>query len=218
MMRALILEDLAEARTWLHDIAQASFPGPLQIDLAATCQAGLSAAGQNDYDLALIDLKLPDGSGIDVLRALRTRSTRGLYVVTTVLGGDENIVAALSAGADGYILKEQPAELVILQLSQLSQGIPALSPPVARRIIEHFRRTGPAVGDEEVLTARESDVLALLGRGMRNSDVSALLGLSGNTVATHIKSIYKKLGISSRAEAAWHATMLGLTSGVPGES
>lgn len=116
MMRALILEDLAEARTWLHDIAQASFPGPLQIDLAATCQAGLSAAGQNDYDLALIDLKLPDGSGIDVLRALRTRSTRGLYVVTTVLGGDENIVAALSAGADGYILKEQPAELVILQL------------------------------------------------------------------------------------------------------
>src|SRR5690606_14126580 len=86
-----------------------------------------------------------------------------------------------------------------------------LSPAIARRIMEHFQLTGPAVTSEEGLTEREKEVLALISRGMRNVDVADQLALSGNTVATHIKSIYRKLGISSRAEASWYATMLGLS-------
>src|SRR5690606_37133972 len=96
------------------------------------------------------------------------------------------------------------------QLRQMAEGIPALSPSVARRSMEHFRRTGPAAPDDD-LTARVREVLGLIGRGLRNGEVSAQLGISENTVAGYIKSIYRKLGISSRAEALWHASRLGLS-------
>ena len=213
MTTILIVEDLAEARRWLHGIAQAAFPAPYEIDTVATMRAGRAAALRRDYDVALIDLRLPDGSGIEVRRALRQRSADTLCVITTAMGDDVHIIAALSAGANGYLLKEQPSETIIRQLSQLAEGIPALSPAIARRIMEHFQLTGPAAEPEESLTDREKEVLALISRGMRNVDVSEQLSLSGNTVATHIKTIYRKLGISSRAEASWYATMLGLTPG-----
>ena len=213
MTRILIVEDLAEARKWLQDVAREAFPGPHEIDAKATLQDGLAAAARHDYHVALIDLRLPDGSGIEVLRALRQRNSSTLCVVTTAMADDVHIVAALSAGANGYLLKEQPSAMIVRQLSQLADGIPALSPAIARRIMEHFQLTGPAAEPEESLTEREKEVLALIGRGMRNVDVSEQLSLSGNTVATHIKSIYRKLGISSRAEASWHAAMLGLSPG-----
>ncbi len=216
MTRILILEDLAEARKWLHGIAQMAFPAPHEIDTAATIKAGLAAASRYDYDVALIDLRLPDGSGIEVLRMVRQQNANALCVVTTAMGDDAHIVAALSAGANGYLLKEQPSDMIIRQLSQLAEGVPALSPAVARRIMAHFQLTGPAAAPEESLTDREKEVLALISRGMRNVDVSEQLSLSGNTVATHIKSIYRKLGISSRAEASWYATMLGLAPGKEG--
>ncbi|MCC4242987.1 response regulator transcription factor [Stappia indica] len=213
MTRILIVEDLAEARKWLEGVAREAFAGPHEIDARTTLQDGLAAAARHDYDVALIDLRLPDGSGIEVLRALRQRSSGTLCVVTTAMADDVHIVAALSAGANGYLLKEQPSAMIVRQLSQLADGIPALSPAIARRIMEHFQLTGPAAEPEESLTEREKEVLALIGRGMRNVDVSEQLSLSGNTVATHIKSIYRKLGISSRAEASWHAAMLGLAPG-----
>tara|TARA_B100000614_G_scaffold28003_1_gene21804 strand:+ start:534 stop:1184 length:651 start_codon:yes stop_codon:yes gene_type:complete len=213
MTRILIVEDLAEARAWLSGIAKAAFAAPHEIEAAASMKAGLAAAMARDYDVALIDLSLPDGTGIEVLRALRARSADTLCVITTAMGDDAHIVAALSAGANGYLLKEQPSELIIRQLGQLAEGIPALSPAIARRIMEHFQLTGPAGAPEGSLTEREREVLALISRGLRNVDVSEQLGLSGNTVATHIKSIYRKLGISSRAEASWYAAMLGLSPG-----
>jgi DNA-binding NarL/FixJ family response regulator len=210
MTRILIVEDLAEARKWLDGIARQAFATPHQIDATATVKGGLSCLSRHRYDVALVDLRLPDGSGIEILRALRQAGTDTLCVVTTVMGDDAHIVAALSAGANGYLLKEQPADTIIRQLSQLADGVPALSPAIARRIMEHFMLTGPAAGPEDSLTEREKSVLALISRGLRNVDVSEQLSLSENTVATHIKSIYRKLGISSRAEASWYATMLGL--------
>lgn len=110
------------------------------------------------------------------------------------------------------LLKEQPRELLVRQLTDTVEGVPALSPSVARRIMEHFRRTGPNT-EETTLTARERDVLGLVGRGLRNSEVAQALQLSDHTVAGYIKSIYRKLDISSRAEASWHAARLGLGDG-----
>ncbi|WP_312412661.1 LuxR C-terminal-related transcriptional regulator [Shinella sp.] len=100
-------------------------------------------------------------------------------------------------------------DMLIRQLTQTAQGIPALSPSVARRIMEHFQRTGPSAADD-ALTSRERDVLALIGKGFRNSEVAQAFDLFEHTVAGHIKNIYKKLDISSRAEASWHAVRLGL--------
>lgn len=210
MKRILIVEDVAQTRRWLAEIAREAFPG-CTIEEAASMRAGLAAAASADFDLALIDLGLPDGSGLEVLRSLKLVCPDAIPIVTTVMGDDAHIVAALSAGADGYLLKESPADMLTAQLKRLADGTPALSPSIARRIMEHFRFTGPAADPEEGLTAREREVLGLIGRGHRNVDVATSLDLAESTVASHIKSIYRKLGISSRAEASWHATRMGLT-------
>ncbi|NBR91557.1 MAG: DNA-binding response regulator, partial [Rhodobacteraceae bacterium] len=107
-------------------------------------------------------------------------------------------------------LKDQPEAVLVRQLRQQAEGVPALSPRIARRIMEHFRYTASASDDGSVLTEREADVLGLIGRGLRNAEVAAELGLTENTVAGYIKAIYRKLDISSRAEASWHANRLGL--------
>ncbi len=209
--RILIVEDISETRHWLASISAQAFPGCC-VDDAASVRGAFAAIARHAPDVALIDLGLPDGSGLDVLRHLKIAAPDALCVITTVMGDDANIVAALSLGASGYLLKEQPAELITRQLSQLADGLPALSPAIARRIMEHFRRTGPVANEETELTAREKEVLALISRGLRNSDVAQQLGMAEGTVASHIKSIYRKLGISSRAEASWHATRMGLTT------
>lgn len=206
----LIVEDVAEAREWLTRIAQDAFPDAA-ISTVQTIAGALARADELNWDMALIDLGLPDGSGLDVIRRIRKLSPDTICVVTTVLGEDAHIVAALSAGAQGYLLKGQPSTLIQRQLVQLQQGMPALSPTIARRIMEHFQRTGPIDGDTEKLTARELEVLTLVAKGLRNADVALALGLAETTIATHIKAIYRKLGISTRAEAALHANRLGLT-------
>lgn len=214
MTRILIVEDLSETRRWLAEIVATAFPN-CEIHAAASMRAGIGEVAARDFDVALIDLGLPDGSGLDVLRNLRLLRPETICVVTTVMGDDASIVGALSAGAQGYLLKEQPQGLLTLQLRQMAEGLPALSPSVARRIMEHFRRTGPAAPDGE-LTAREREVLGLIGRGLRNNEVAVQLAISENTVAGYIKSIYRKLGISSRAEASWHAARLGLSDDLSG--
>lgn len=208
MTKILIVEDLSETRRWLSEIVSAAFEKS-EIHEAASMRAGIAQAAARDYDVALIDLGLPDGSGLDVLRNLRLLRPQTVCVVTTVMGDDASIVGALSAGAQGYLLKEQPQDLLVRQLKQMAEGIPALSPSVARRIMEHFKRTGPAAPEDD-LTGREREVLGLIGRGLRNGEVAELLGISENTVAGYIKDIYRKLGISSRDEASWHAARLGL--------
>ena len=209
MNNVLIVEDISETRQWLTNIVTDTF-GKTNVDTAGTVRDGIKLTSENEYDLALVDLGLPDGTGLDVLRFIKSNCPKTLCVITTVMGDDAHIVAALSAGAQGYLLKEQPAVMISKQLAQLAEGLPALSPSIAQRIMEHFRLTGPAAEAESSLTAREQEVLALIGRGMRNVDVADALNLAETTIASHIKSIYRKLGISSRAEASWHATQLGL--------
>ena len=209
MKRALIVEDIHPTRRWLAEIVSNAFPA-CEILEAANLAEGLDAAARPDISLALIDLGLPDGSGMEVLRQLQSVSPETLCVITTVVGDDAHIIAALSAGARGYLLKQQPAEVLSRQLIQLAEGIPALSPSIAQRIMNHFLMTGPTAGCDGVLTERERETLALIARGYRNCDVAETLGIAESTVASHIKAIYRKLGISSRAEASWHATRLGL--------
>ncbi len=211
MKQVLIVEDIAETRKWLSEIAASAFPAA-KIIAVISVKTAQQALSKQVFDLALIDVGLPDGSGVDLLRAIDASQVPTLCVITTMMSDDATVVAALSAGADGYLLKENPASVLTRQLTQLALGIPALSPPIARRIMEHFQRTGPAAASEHNLTAREADVLGLIARGLRNAEVADELGLADSTVAGYIKAIYRKLGISSRAEATWHATQLGLNS------
>lgn len=209
MNRALIVEDIAETSRWLTGIIDEAFPG-CTIKEVHNLREAQQCIADEDFDLALIDVGLPDGSGLDLVRALRRRDAQAMIVVATVMGDDGSIVTAISAGANGYLLKDSPAELFIAQLRQLHSGNPALSPSVARRIMSHFASTAYVADAEADLTPREAEVLSLIARGLRNAEVAAALGLTLHTVAGYVKSVYAKLGISSRAEAAQRAIRMGL--------
>lgn len=209
MSRVLIIEDLPDVRAWLCEVAQSACPDAA-IDTAETRSQALAAIGGGEgYALALVDLGLPDGSGLDVVRAIKASQAGTICIVATILGDDASIVGALAAGADGYVLKDQDSDVLARHIRDTLDGRPALSPAIARRLMEHFKLTGPAAEDT-ALTAREREVLGLIGKGLRNHEAGKALGVSDHTIAGHIKSVYRKLGISTRAEAAWHAARLGL--------
>lgn len=209
MKSALVVEDIAETRAWLVAAVREAFPA-CDVREARDRRQGLHAASGAPVDLAVVDLGLPDGSGLEVIARLHAQQPEALIVVATVMGDDASIIAALAAGAQGYLLKDTPQDLFVRQLAQLAQGLPALSPSVARRILSHFRDTAAPAESAADLTARERDVLGLVGRGLRTAEVARALGLTESTVASYIKTIYAKLGVSSRVEAARRAARMGL--------
>lgn len=210
MKTILLVEDIAETRAWLREAAELAFPG-CRISEATRVRDGLGLMQSQAFDLAILDLGLPDGDGGQLILAMKEHHPAATVVVATVMGDDASVITALSNGADGYLLKDARQDVFVRQLTAIDQGEPALSPSIARRIIEHFRRTAMVETEGGDLTPRERDVLSLIGRGLRNAEAASALGLSEHTIAGHIKSVYSKLGISTRAEAALLASRLGLT-------
>src|SRR3954464_7875586 len=132
MNNILLLEDLPEIRTWLKVLINQVFPNS-QIHEAARVHDALGLVSAVKFNLALIDLGLPDGSGVDVVAALREAQPEVQSVVVTIHDDDDHLFPALQAGAFGYLLKEQPREHFVEQLQRISQGEPPLSPSIARR-------------------------------------------------------------------------------------
>lgn len=207
----LVVEDIAEARAFLVGILHEVFDN-IQVTEAVNLRAAIDVCQKQQFDLALVDLQLPDGDGYAVLRKLGQTQGNVISIVTTAMGSDSAIVAALSAGANGYVLKSDPPDLIASQISKIPDGIIPLSPAIARRVLSHFRATGPNIDEEAALTPREKEVLTNIGHGLRVTEVAQALNLAPSTVSSHIKSIYRKLNISSRAEAAYQAARLGYLS------
>ncbi len=218
MNHALIVEDLPEIRAWLGVVACCAFPG-LQVTSAARRDEALACVERQSFDLALIDLGLPDGNGLDVVAALRRRQPAALPVVVTIYDDDEHLFPALQAGAFGYLLKEQPQDTLVAQLLRMTQGEPPLSPPIARRVLAHFagareRRAAEIrqLEEEVSLTVRETEVLQRVAKGYTLPEIALQFGLSRHTVSDYIKQVYRKLNVSSRAEAALEAARRGLVN------
>ena len=209
MDRILLLEDLPEIRAWLRDLVLQVFPGT-RITEASRVKDALALAGEATFDLALIDLGLPDGSGVDVVARLRELQPDAQSVVVTIHDDDEHLFPALQAGAFGYVLKEQPREMLSEQLHRITQGEPPLSPSIARRVMAHFAQKGRPLMPHVSLTERESEVLLRVAKGYTLPEIGQQLGLSRHTIADYVKQIYRKLNVSSRAEAALEAQRLGL--------
>ena len=209
MRSVWVLEDLPESREWLGKALHSVFPG-----IALThfvCLADALAATQTlpGPDLALIDLSLPDGSGIALIEALNRVAPATVCVVASIYDDDMHLMPALRAGAQGFLLKDQTWQQIAELLRGIADGRPPLSPSIARRLLAHFR---PQVQQYscEALTARETEVLAIIAKGMTLAETARLLGISTNTVAGYTKDIYRKLHVSSRAEAALTARNIGL--------
>ncbi|MDV6329968.1 response regulator transcription factor [Asticcacaulis sp. 201] len=169
----------------------------------------LAGASPGAFTLAVVDLGLPDGSGVDIIAEISTAFPQVITVVSSIYDDDGHLFEALSAGARGYLLKTQEPEMIVHYLRRIEQGEPPLSPSIALRLLSHFR-THLRPSSEVALTGRETETLALLARGLTIAEVARHLMLSPPTVAGYVKTIYQKLNISSRAEATLQAVKRGL--------
>lgn len=159
-------------------------------------------------DIALIDLGLPDGSGVELIGELNRHAPQTLCIVASIFDDNEHLFPALRAGAQGYLLKDQPLIQIIELLKGIAEGRPPLSPAIARKLLGHFQPvTQPAL---EQLTERETEVLRYIAKGMTLPETARILGISPHTISGYVKNIYRKLNISSRAEAATTARNLGI--------
>lgn len=245
-VKVLIIEDNPVARSFLCRVVRESFSDAMEITEAGDLenarrqvakQGGPTADG--GFKLILVDLELPDGSGMEILSELA--SSQAIKIVTTLYSDDDHLFPALQCGADGYLLKEDRFEVLVEELQRIVRGQPPLSPAIARRLLSHFRPStsgdssptplnsgfgglssshGPFAHSRSValdpppewerLTPRESEVLTYLSKGFTIKEIANLMGIKWFTVNDHIKSIYKKLNVSSRAEAAVLASKQGL--------
>lgn len=204
MQHVLIVEDITEVARALRDTVLAAFDEP-RVESASSVAEGRSRLREHPWDLALVDLGLPDGSGIELVRELAGSHTQ--VVVTTIFDDDEHLFEALRAGATGYLLKDEPQPVLVELLRGINEGRPPLSSTIARRILHFFRPPEPR---RSPLSPRETEVLTLAARGYTVRDVADSLGMSHNTAAGHLKSIYQKLAVNSRAEAAIEAVRRGI--------
>lgn len=175
---------------------------------SSSLQHALQHACATKADLYLVDLGLPDGDGCDLIRVLAQECPGSERLVFTVFGDESRLILALEAGATGYVLKGSGIEELMDAIEHARQGGAPVSPILARLLLKHFHKPvqpqaheEPAYEDEAALTAKETQVLRLIAMGYINREIADEMGLSGHTVTTHTKNIYKKLGVHTRVQA-----------------
>ena len=201
--RVLIVDDHPLTRDAL--VALLTQQGFDVVGVVADGATAIAEAEQRQPDLVLLDLTMPGMDGLAALPAIRERAPASEVVVLTASDAEENLLAAIRAGASGYLLKTEPPERIAMFLRGVVRGDAALSGGVARRLLDSVRAEGrPSGVPEEVtrlLTARELEVLLLLDERLGTDEIAQRLFISEHTVRSHVKSLLKKLGVSSRREA-----------------
>ena len=177
-------------------------------DVVGAAQDGAGAiaeAGEQQPDLVLLDLTMPGMDGLVALPRILEHAPQSEVVVLTASDAEENLLAAIRAGASGYLLKTEPPERIATFLRGVARGEAALSGGVARRLLDRVRDGGrlDTVPEEvaRLLSARELEVLLLLDARLATDEIAERLFISEHTVRSHVKSVLKKLGVSSRREA-----------------
>ena len=175
------------------------------IGRAGSGEEAIAQAGELQPDLVLLDLSMPEMSGLEALPRVREAAPGAEVVVLTASEDEDSLLGAIRGGAAGYLLKSEPPERIVAFLRGVANGEAALSGPIARRLLDQMRAgDGPrAVPDDvaRVLSARELEVLLLLDRHLGTDEIAQRLFISEHTVRSHVKSLLGKLGVSSRREA-----------------
>jgi DNA-binding NarL/FixJ family response regulator len=184
----------------------------LQVTTAVgTCREIRAALEVSRPAVLLVDLGLPDGDGLDIIRETARRWPAVLIMVITVFGDELKVVSSIKAGATGYLLKDDAAVGIGEAIRQMLAGGSPISPAIARHLIRHFRPAASQAAPSPVaLTPREMEILTLASKGFSYAETAALLGLTSSTVSSYTKNIYGKLAVSSRSEAVYEATRMGL--------
>src|SRR6059058_4221840 len=195
-----------------HPLTRSALSGLLQqhgfdvVGEAADGDSAIARAAELKPDLVLLDLSMPGLDGLSALPRLRDAAPSCEVVVLTASGTEENLLAAIRGGAAGYLLKSEPPERIAAFLDGVARGEAALSGQIARRLLEQVRHgngrgSGVPDGIASALSAREVEVLLLLDEHLGTDEIAKRLFISEHTVRSHVKSLLRKLGVSSRREA-----------------
>jgi DNA-binding NarL/FixJ family response regulator len=208
----LVVEDDEQTREYFVATLEAD-DTVQRVDKASTFAEGLAHLSADAPDVMLVDLGLPDGSGIDLIRLARDDSPTTLSMVITALGDEASIFAALEAGALGYLLKSEGPDDLRLAVAQLLEGGAPISPGIASQLLRRFTAaTGSpnARASNPGLTGREREALELIVKGSTYQEVAEAMSITRHTATSHIRSIYRKLEVRSRSEAVYEAISQGI--------
>jgi two-component system response regulator DevR len=204
-IRLLVVDDSVLVREGLRAIIT-SHGRSHRIEIvgeAGTATAGIAEARRLKPDVALLDIRLPDGSGLDACREISRASPQTRVLILTSSASDELIHQAIVAGAQGYLMKEIDPERLIRAIADAAAGKPVLTPEITARVM-NLLREGAAPGSAgglSILSTQERRVLALVADGLTNKEIGAQLGLSDNTVKNYLASVFEKLQVKRRAQA-----------------
>lgn len=209
-VRVLVADDHPVVRAGLRALLSAE-PGLAVVAEAGSGEETVVAARQQRPDVVLMDLRMPGAGGLAAIRQLSADLPRIRVLVLTTYDSDADILPAVEAGAAGYLLKDTPRDTLVGAIFAAARGETVLAPSVAGRLVHRLRSApGEAPAARETLSARETEVLALAGRGLTNAQIGRELFVSEATVKTHLLRAYAKLGVSGRTAAVTRAMELGV--------
>lgn len=224
-IRVFVVEDQTKILKNQLKLLEAS-PEITIIGTALSGETGLEEVRRLKPDVLLLDLGLPRMSGIDVTRAVKAELPSIEILIFTIFDEEDKVLEAVKAGASGYLLKGTPADKMIEAIKEVRAGGTVIQPNLARRLLRHFRvdettaSSAPALepvpgalGEEpegKKLSARETEILQLIAKGVSNSEAAKMLNLSKATVRTHLEHIYRKLEVTNRVEAVTEGLRKGL--------
>jgi DNA-binding NarL/FixJ family response regulator len=215
MTSVLVVDDQMLVRTGLIALIRAA-PGLDVVGEATDGQKAVSQARALRPDVILMDIRMPGVNGVTATERILADRPAGRVLVLTTFDLDEYVYAALRAGASGFLLKETPADQLLAAIRVVADGDFLFGPTIIRRLVETYAHTGLTAAadtaDLALLTAREAEVLRLVGTGWNNTAIAEALFLSEATVKTHLNRVMAKLNLSSRAQAVVVAYESGLVT------
>ncbi len=209
LIKVAIIEDQRRTREGLAAIVGGT-PGCTTVGSYGSMEEALPALERAPPDVALSDIGLPGMSGIEGVRRLKASHPALQILMLTVHDDDHHILEAICVGASGYLLKDTPPARLIEAIREVQSGGAPMSPDIARRVVTMFKRIAPPRDSPADLTPREIEVLRSLSDGHSYKTAADALGVSLDTLRTHVRSIYEKLHVHSKSEAVLKAFRTGL--------
>jgi DNA-binding NarL/FixJ family response regulator len=211
----LVVEDEPLAQVRLRDVLVSLGYADDALVFTDRCASAQALFAEQAFAIALIDIGLPDGNGIELIRLLHQRDPALPILVVSTWSTEQAIVMALQAGATGYVLKERDELEISLSIRSALRGGAPIDPFIARRIlalidVKSPRSSAAPTAALQLLSPREVEILTLVSKGLTNREIAEVLSLSRLTVGCHIKNIYKKLAVNSRTQAVFEARSQGL--------
>ena len=209
-IRVLIVDDHAIVREGQRALIDTE-PGMEVVGEAKDGIEAVEMAYSLQPDVILLDLHMPRKDGIEAIEDIKEENPETRILVLTSFTEDEEVFAAISAGAMGYILKDSTPQEILMAIRTVYQGETSMHPSIAKKLIRELQRSSNLSPTEEPLTAREVEILTLVAQGMSNQEIAEKLVISERTVRTHVTNILGKLHLANRTQAALYALREGLT-------